>query len=493
MEGHSSPPAAAADVPAQAGEGPAPVQADIRSHAVHHDQGTVPEREPSPGRRITPRPTFLENLANTRDTQFMLDRRNSSELDRYFHGPRDLDKHSKWPTFLRMHGSVLPKMILPLSFVAAWATLITLLSKFVHPLGINNILLTVTGFVVGLALSFRSSTAYERWADGRKYWSLLIQTSRNLARTIWINTREREGELGKEDLLQKLTAMNLILAFAVALKHKLRFEPDIAYEDLAGLVGYLDTFAKDAHDRQRLQPPRKSLWKSTGEYLGVSFAESNPRKLVKRSKKPLGHLPLEILNHLSAYIDRCITNETLSISLHQAQAINGLAALNEVVTGTERVLDTPLPTAYSIAIAQIAWIYVMSLPFQLYNSLTWVTIPGSIVAAYIILGLATIGSEIENPFGQDVNDLPLDTYCRQIALELDIITATPAPRVDDFTVRDDNLVLYPLSMDGYNDWKDRSVADIRAALRTKVVANSPAALGSDESTVVGSMSSKQTV
>ena len=28
--------------------------------------------------------------------------------------------------------------------------------------GINNILLTVTGFVVGLALSFRSSTAYER-------------------------------------------------------------------------------------------------------------------------------------------------------------------------------------------------------------------------------------------------------------------------------------------------------------------------------------------
>ncbi|KAE8329871.1 Bestrophin, RFP-TM, chloride channel-domain-containing protein [Aspergillus sergii] len=491
MEGHSSP--VAADVPAQAGEGPAPVQADIRSHAVHHDQGTVPERESSPARRITPRPTFLENLANTRDSQFMLDRRNSSELDRYFHGPRDLDKHSKWPTFLRMHGSVLPKMILPLSFVAAWATLITLISRFVHPLGINNILLTVTGFVVGLALSFRSSTAYERWADGRKYWSLLIQTSRNLARTIWINTGERGGELGKEDLLQKLTAMNLILAFAVALKHKLRFEPDIAYEDLAGLVGYLDTFAKDAHDRQRLQPQPKSLWKSTGEYLGVSFAESNPRKLIKRSKKPLGHLPLEILNHLSAYIDRCIANETLNISLHQAQAINGLATLNEVVTGTERVLDTPLPTAYSIAIAQIAWIYVMSLPFQLYNSLTWVTIPGSIIAAYIILGLATIGSEIENPFGHDVNDLPLDTYCRQIALELDIITATPAPRVDDFIIRDDNLVLYPLSTDGYNDWKDRSVEEIRAALRTKVIANSPAALGSDESTVVGSMSSKQTV
>jgi hypothetical protein len=114
--------------------------------------------------------------------------------------------------------------------------------------------------------------------------------------------------------------MNLILAFAVALKHKLRFEPDIAYEDLAGLVGHLDTFAKEAHDRTNLQPPKKSSWKAFGEYLGVSFAESNPRKLVKRSKKPLGHLPLEILNHLSAYIDRCIANGTLSVTLHQSQA-----------------------------------------------------------------------------------------------------------------------------------------------------------------------------
>ena len=34
----------------------------------------------------------------------------------------------------------------------------------------DSILLTVLGFVVGLSLSFRSSTAYERWTEGRKYW-----------------------------------------------------------------------------------------------------------------------------------------------------------------------------------------------------------------------------------------------------------------------------------------------------------------------------------
>jgi hypothetical protein len=74
----------------------------------------------------------------------------------------------------------------------------------------------------------------------------------------------------------------------------------------------------------------------------------------------------------------------------------------------DRVLATPLPIAYSIAISQITWVYVMLLPFQLWDDLRWITIPGCIFAAYIIIGLASIGREIENPFGHDVNDLPLE-------------------------------------------------------------------------------------
>ncbi|KAJ5689119.1 hypothetical protein N7462_003511 [Penicillium macrosclerotiorum] len=488
-EGH----APVVDAPAPtAGDssGAAPVPVDVRHAADHHVQPAHHSlKEQDSVERLTPRPTFMENLAHSRDAQFHLDRRDSSELERYFHGPRNMDKHSKWPIFMRMHGSVTPKMILPIVIVGGWATLITCICRFVHNIGVNNILLTVLGFVVGLALSFRSSTAYERWADGRKYWAQLIQTSRNMARTIWVNMSEREGEEGKVDLLRKITAMNLILAFAVSLKHKLRFEPDVAYEDLAGLVGHLDTFARDAHDRQVVSPKAKSMWKAAGEYLGVSFAESNPRKLIKRSKKPLGHLPLEVLNHLTAYVDSCVKNGTLSSALHQGQLITMVSTLNEILTGSERVLDTPLPTAYSIAISQIAWIYVLLLPFQLWKSLEWVTIPASMVAAYIIIGLATIGSEIENPFGHDVNDLPLDTYCRQIAVEIDIITATPPPVVDDFMARPDNLVLFPLSESGFPEWVNRSKEDIRAALRAKVVTTdmNPAVAGSDSSTMAASV------
>jgi hypothetical protein len=49
--------------------------------------------------------------------------------------------------------------------------------------------------------------------------------------------------------------------------------------------------------------------------------------------------------------------------------------------------------------------------------------------------------------------------------------------------RADNLVLFPLSQMGYPDWKERSVEDIRGALRTKVVA-SPSSSASDTSTIV---------
>jgi hypothetical protein len=41
------------------------------------------------------------------------------------------------------------------------------------------------------------------------------------------------------------------------------------------------------------------------------------------------------------------------------------------------------------------------------------------------------------------------------------------PKMDDFITRHENQVLFPLSMGGYSAWKDRSVEDIRTALRAK--------------------------
>jgi predicted membrane chloride channel (bestrophin family) len=344
---------------------------------------------------------------------------------------------------------------------------------------IGSVLLTVLGFVVGLGLSFRSSTAYERYAEGRRYWAQLILASQNLGRCIWVHATEPKdvpeellAESRKRDVLEKLTAMNLIVAFAVALKHRLRFEPYTCYDDIASLVAHLNTFAASAteEDKENAQRTfrRHGFFKSVGEYLGISFAESNPRKAVKKAGRPLGNLPLEILSYLASYVDELALSGRLPIPMQQTTAYNNIAALNDVLVGTERVLNTPLPIAYSIAIAQITWVYVILLPFQLLSTLYWITIPATVVAAYIILGILFIGREIENPFGQDVNDLPLELYCGQIAAEMDVIASRPKPQSKLWMESLDNRVLWPLSNSGWPVWMTRTEDKIREAVVHKV-------------------------
>ena len=44
-------------------------------------------------------------------------------------GPRDVTRHSKIPLFFKIHGSVLPKILLPLCMVTIWATANTLIIR----------------------------------------------------------------------------------------------------------------------------------------------------------------------------------------------------------------------------------------------------------------------------------------------------------------------------------------------------------------------------
>lgn len=427
---------------------------------LHERQAT------SPGRNPSFKPVPLRSAT-----------RHSIDLEDYFAGPRDMKHHSKWPFFFRIHGSVLPRIIVPLIIVSAWSSLITWLC-FRYQLTVNSVLLTVLGFVVGLGLSFRSTTAYERYIEGARYFATLQLSCRNLARLIWIHANERHSEsaeLGKADLLAKLTAINLINGFAIALKHRLRFEIAPDYPDLAPYITVLNTMVSNA-DTASLHPPPRNVFKRTGEFLGVSFAESNPRKQMKRATDNLGNIPHEILSYLQAFIEHLNESGTCTNGPIQSNMIAQLAIMADVATGTERIVNHPLPLAYSISIAQITWVYVMVLPFQLYAPLKWVAIPGTIFAAYIILGLGAIGAEIENPFGNDVNDLPLDQYCRELSGDLDVLTSisrserTWNTRVGaQWLQHPSNKVLWPLSASGWDDWHEKPVEEIREALWEKAV------------------------
>ncbi len=135
--------------------------------------------------------------------------------------------------------------------------------------------------------------------------------------------------------------------------------------------------------------------------------------------------------------------------------VSSLGTLNDIMSTMDRIVNTPLPLAYSITINQIAWAYILLLPVQIYPKLHIMAIPATLLAAYVILGLMQIGIEIENPFGDMVSDLPLDLYCQQIQQDIDIIMSKPAPNPEQFMKQVDNMPLYPLYMSGYQDWAGR--------------------------------------
>jgi putative membrane protein len=155
------------------------------------------------------------------------------------------------------------------------------------------------------------------------------------------------------------------------------------------------------------------------------------------------------------------------------------------MASAERVLTTPLPVGYNILISQIVLLYVYLLPFQLVTALGWIAIPATIVAAYMILGLATVGNQLEDPFGDDVNDLPLDHYCDELRRELDVLTSSPRMKFSKMIAAEEekNPVLWPLSMSGHDEWRQQEIDDIRNALKSKVVIGHarPAASGKPSS------------
>ncbi|KAF9554664.1 UPF0187-domain-containing protein [Agrocybe pediades] len=136
-------------------------------------------------------------------------------------------------------------------FFTLIAVMVVLVSeKTSAHLGVSNQLLTVLGLVLGLVISFRTSSAYERYQDGRKLWTEIIVASRNLAQMIWIhvpdNREAREGAASVtslDSIIEKKTMISLIQAYAVSVKHLLRGEQGVYYKDLYPLIAFLPRYA----------------------------------------------------------------------------------------------------------------------------------------------------------------------------------------------------------------------------------------------------------
>lgn len=280
---------------------------------------------------------------------------------------------------LQIKGSVIPAIFNRVLLCGLFGVFISLLQYFKFPVSQPILASVIPSIVLGLLLVFRTNTAYDRYWEGRKFWGNLVNNVRNLARQIWINVEESVIE----DKENKILNMRLLVAFAVAAKLHLRSEPiNRELEELMTVARYF--------------------------------------KL-----KTMNNPPLEVAFWIGDYLQQQYKSGLLNI--HHLVAMQEL--LNKMVNdlgGCERILKTPMPLAYAIHLKQLLLIYCLLLPFQLVHTLGLWT--GAIVGliSFTLLGIEEIGIEIENPFGYDPNDLPLDAICNTMLRNIeDLTTLTP--------------------------------------------------------------------
>ncbi|KIP01661.1 hypothetical protein PHLGIDRAFT_340523 [Phlebiopsis gigantea 11061_1 CR5-6] len=147
--------------------------------------------------------------------------------------------------------------------------MVTLVSEMTsHSLAISNQMLTVLGTVLGLVISFRTSTAYERFSEGRKLWTNIQIASRSLSQIIWIHvpfertdkaTGQKKPTL--EVVIEKKSMVNLVQAYSVSVKHMLRGEGGVYYADLYPLISFLPRFS--THTDHAGEDDMLPLWKAS--------------------------------------------------------------------------------------------------------------------------------------------------------------------------------------------------------------------------------------
>ena len=221
---------------------------------------------------------------------------------------------------------------------------------------------TINGLILGVLLVFRNKEAYERWWEGRKLWGQLINEIRNLALKIRAHVELTEAEQAE--------VTRLLNGFPHALKCHLRGD-----EDLHHVPGF-------EHDRDHTD-----------------------------------HLPLYIAGRLANLLAQWHREGRMSQEILWILDVHA-RALMDVCGACERIRSSPVPYSYRALLRHGVLLYMLLSPwsFILENGFWGILIVG--VVFYFLLGIELIAEDVEEPFGLDTDDLPLERLCDVIRLSV---------------------------------------------------------------------------
>ncbi len=221
----------------------------------------------------------------------------------------------------------------------------------------------ISGFIISLVLVFRINSAYDRWWEGRKLWGSLLNNSRNLSIKL-------HALIPESDLETRRQIHTLLSNYAFAVKDHLR-----------GNTGYFE----------------------------IEFCD----ELKKENFDNAAHKPNYIIKQLTGYILNICKNNPQTQNDYLIVSEN-LDDMTEICGSCERIKSTPIPYSYSIFIKKIVFIYIITMPISFGLTTGYWSIPIVMIMFYAFASLELISEEIEDPFGMDDNDLPIDEISEKI-------------------------------------------------------------------------------
>jgi putative membrane protein len=287
------------------------------------------------------------------------------------------------PSIWHFHTGPTAKALLrQLIIIAVYVTLVTIGEMTFLDIRLKDTpgsFLSAMGILLSLLLIFRTNTAYDRFYEGRQAWGELVNNCRNLA--IFFNAVLPEGDENSRHFFAKA-----ISNFPFALKNHLRDMTDLSELDMV----------------------------EEGERRDLSHFD---------------HKPAGVANQLWVKTEKLYREGHISESQH-INLNQYLTTLMDVCGVCERIKSTPIPFSYTLFIKLFIMLYVMMLPFTVITAFGYLTIPVVLLTSYILVGLELIGEEIEEPFGFERNDLPLNQLSQLIRVGVHDILHIYLPNMD---------------------------------------------------------------
>jgi len=268
----------------------------------------------------------------------------------------------------------------PMLVLLGWDFLVVIGEMVMHWSWVSwpSIPLALYGAAIGLLLSFRNASTYNRWWEARTLWGAIVNKSRTFARQV-LNTMSA-GEGSTAEQREEVAAVQRrLVMYQVAYVHALRLQ-----------LRKLDPLAEVA----RLLPDEETRT-LTGETNAALALQKRMGEIVIAAQR-------------KGWLDQW-----------QWQAIDrSLDSLMDAQGGTERIKNTPMPRQYNFLARLFVLVYCVILPVGIVESLRWFTPLGSTIVGFMFMALDKIGRDLENPFDNNIHDVPMTAIATTIEINL---------------------------------------------------------------------------